>query len=43
MSRKVLNINKPSDELLKFVKKLSADKEKERQKLIANKHLYLSK
>lgn len=43
MSRKVLHINKPSNELLKFVKNLSEEKEKERQKLLTNKHQYFTK
>ena len=42
MSRKVLHINKPSDELIKLVKDLNTEKEKEKEKLLAKKNLYFS-
>jgi hypothetical protein len=43
MSRKVLHINSPSNELVKFVKNLRDQKEKDKEELVAKKHLYFSK
>ncbi len=43
MKSQILHIENPSKELLKFFKKLRAEKEESKEKLIAKKHIYFPK